>query len=460
MRALNQSSFAVLILLVAPPAMAEPEASGSQTDQYDFYAHGETYVELFCRALLPGPRGAIVRTETLAPIHQYVLLNVSDLDAAWRNDSIDLELAAWGGAGFGEGNSGELFSGDVHTAFFGYRHGPLRLRFGRQLTAGGAARYSRFDGIAAEAELGEGFDARAYAGWTVLPRWNERPSYEYLGAAADSELRDPDALPEPERSNYWLAGGRFGFRSKRAESGVSFHEQHETGGLTRRDLGLDARAEIASRLSGAANAILDLDAQRFADARLWLDFAPTEAFEASVEALHTEPALFLSRQSVLSVFSSAGYDELGGSASARVLEPLTLEGGSWLHSYPAARIGSRSEATARLHVDRSGRLVALLTYTRLIAPTNGYHALRTALSRRLLPMLTSSLEAYWYVYDEAIRGVDVSTVYAGTLSIKPSEAFSALWGASLTRSPYARVDAQTQIRLTYDFDLGPGRERP
>jgi len=105
-------------------------------------------------------------------------------------------------------------------------------------------------------------------------------------------------------------------------------------------------------------------------------------------------------------------------------------------------------------------MVALLTYTRLIAPTNGYHALRTALSRRLLPMLLSSLEAYWYVYDEAIRGVDVSTVYAGTLSIEPSDSFSALWGASLTRSPYARIDAQTQIRLTYDFDLGPGRGRP
>ena len=78
------------LLLAWPAASAEP-------DRYDFYAHGETHAELFRRALLPGPRGAVVRTETIAPLHQYLLLKVSDLDtlqAALCADRVGKELRA------------------------------------------------------------------------------------------------------------------------------------------------------------------------------------------------------------------------------------------------------------------------------------------------------------------------------------------------------------------------------
>ena len=59
---------------------------------------------------------------------------------------------------------------------------------------GGAARYSRFDGLAIGLAFGAGFDAEVYGGFTVLPRYDARPGYYLLGATADSLLRDPNAL--------------------------------------------------------------------------------------------------------------------------------------------------------------------------------------------------------------------------------------------------------------------------
>lgn len=62
-------------------------------------------------------------------------------------------------------------------------------------------------------------------------------------------------------------------------------------------------------------------------------------------------------------------------------------------------------------------------------------------------------EVYGYFYDRAILGYRASTVYAGTLSYAPAPRWSLLWGASLTRSPYAALDAQTLLRASYAFDL-------
>jgi hypothetical protein len=94
-----------------------------------------------------------------------------------------------------------------------------------------------------------------------------------------------------------------------------------------------------------------------------------------------------------------------------------------------------------------------LSYTRVAAPGNGYHSLRTSLSRRLPRHLTGTLEAYGYFYDNPIRSYDTSYVYAGTLSYDAGTRLSLLWGASVMRSPYASLDAQTLVRASYAFDF-------
>jgi len=314
---------------------------------------------------------------------------------------------------------------------------------------GGAARFTRFDGALLGVDLGAGFSAQAYGGLTVLPRWDTRPGYHHLGSDADALLRDPQAYQQPERSGHWLAGSRLGFSSKAFSASGSFHEQREHGDLAHRNLGLDARANVKNWVVVAGSAILDADSRRLADSRLWADATPWEPLTLSLEYLHTHPALWLSRQSVLSVFTTDRFDEVGTMATLRALKSLTLEGSGFLTLYDDNRPGARSEGTVRFVAD--ARTVLRVSYVRLLAPSNGYHSLRTSLSRQLPWQTSATLEAYAYFYDRLLLGYRSSAVYAGTLAYQPSSSWRLLWGASLARTPYAGLDAQTLLRVVYDF---------
>jgi hypothetical protein len=450
---------ASLISLGVPgvAAAGDEQGAGEPADRFSWSIAGETYAELFRRALLPGPNGALVERDTAVPLYKYVFLRAQDIDTSWRKDSIDVELAAWSRVWLGEDQPTESrLDGDVQTASVRYRHGPLSLRFGRQHAAGGAARYVRFDGVTLDGRPGAGLEIEGYGGYTVLPRWDDRPGYHHLGAAADSLLRDPEALPEPDRSGYWLAGGRFGWASSRAHAAVSFHEQAEPEGLSRRTLGLDGRGLVLKDAAIGGTALLDIDALRLQDARLWVDATPTPALDLSAEVLHTEPALFLSRQSVLSVFSADAYEEAGGSGVLRVTDRFTVEGGGWVQFYDESHRGARGEIGIRALPGAGRRTIARVTYARVLAVGNGYHSLRTSLSRRILAALSGTLEVHGYLYDEAIRERRTSVFYSGTLSYQATPALNLLWGASLAQSPYASVDAQTIVRASYAFDVSAG----
>lgn len=443
----------------AAPTRAEPgPAAPDARDRYELSARSDTYAELFRRALLPGPNGSLVSTDTAAPFYEYASLRATDLDTPWRKDSLDLELAMWGRAWLDARNAEQLLDGDIQIASVRYRQGPLSLRLGRQQIAGGAARFSRFDGLELEAALGSGIEASAYGGWTVLPRWNEQLRYQHLGAAPDSLRHEWAALEPGQRGDNWLSGGRIGWGSAERRLGVSFHEQHDRGGLGRRNLGLDGRTPLTSFATLGTNAVLDVDRDRFADARVWLDTSPAKAVDLSFEYLHTEPALFLSNQSVLSVFGSAGYDEAGSYATFRATDALTFDGSGFVEVYQGERPGGRAELAARWFLGAARRTFVRLSYARLLAPDNGYHSLRSSLSQRFSMHVHGTIEAYAYLYDQAIRSYRASTVYAGTLSFDPAPELSLLLGASLAHSPYANLDAQTELRVSYAFDRSvPGR---
>ncbi|MEO8901080.1 MAG: hypothetical protein ABI627_06105 [Polyangiaceae bacterium] len=452
MRAFLGPLFAVSVTLGTERAGATPPTP--ERDRYSLSVHGETHAELFQQALLPGAYGAIVADQSALPVYQFVLLRARDLNIDKNQSGFDLEAAAWWRAELGAAAGEPPLDGDVQTANIGYHHGPLTLRFGRQHVAGGAARYARFDGLALDADLGSGFVATAYGGLTVLPRWNARRTFTYLGAAADSNLKDPTFSADSRaRTDYSLGGARLGWAGQRVHAGISFHEQHESGGLTRRTLALDETTQLSSALSAGASASAELEAERIAEARVWIDAAASTDLDLSLEWLHTEPALFLSRQSVLSVFSADAYEEGGARAQERASGRITLEGGAWLELYTGSRPGARAEIALRTLVDRAGATFVRVAYARVLTPDNGYHSLRCSLTRRILAQLSGTLEAYAYLYDQAIRTYRTSTVYSETLEYRPTAAVGLLWGASVVRSPYTSLDVQTELRLAYDFDF-------
>jgi hypothetical protein len=437
------------IAMTGEPARAdEPPAVEAGGPSYEVSIRGETHAEIFRRALLPGTDGALVSTATVAPIRQYVRARARALNT--DDGALDFELAGWSGAWLGDAGQAD---GDVQIANAGYRRGVWALRLGRQQMTGGAARFSKFDGLALGAELGAGIRADVYAGFTVLPRWNERTGYHYLGSATLADLRNHEVLESEDRKQHALAGGRLGWSSADVSAGVSFHEQHGARGLVRRNLGARARGSVFDDATVGADGLLELDSVRLVDARLFFDWVPLREFDLSVEYLHTEPALLLPRDSVLSVFSTDAYDEAGGSARARPARFLVLEATGFAQFRPSGHPGARSELAARVSLDERERAFARIAYSRVLTPDSGYHALRSSLRQHLLETWAATLEAYGYFYDRSIRGRRVSSVFAGTLSYEPRSSFSALFGASLAQSPYARFDAQTQVALAYDFDF-------
>jgi len=433
------------------PAPASP-AAPAPIDRFTLVGHSETYLRLYQRALLPGQNGAAVPTETAVPLVSYLLANARDVDAPWQKDAIQLEFAAWARVWPTSTSLERPFDGDVQTASVRLQAGPAWAALGRQQMAGGAARFVRFDGI----RLGAahlGLFVEGYAGFTVLPRWNEQPGYHQLGDAEDELLVNPP--PAAQRGDQWLAGARTGYASLPLSASLSYHEQRRDAELDRRSLGVDVATRAFGMASLGGTALLDLDSTRFADARFWVDAAPHPLIDVGVELLHAEPALLLSRQSVLSVFSTDGYDELGGTLRVRARRWLRFEANGYLDLYDGGDPGARGQLAARLSFDERYPTLVRVAYSRVDAPDNGYHGLRASFSRQLSKSLGSTLEAYGYFYDTPVAGISSSFLGAGTLSYRVQEPFEVLWSASLARSPYAELDAQTMLRASYRFDASP-----
>jgi hypothetical protein len=340
-------SAALLFSLGADAQTSAGHVEPPERDRYVFVVHGETHIELFHRAVAPWREGALVETEALLPLSEYVSLYVADLDTGLGEDTLDLELAAYGQVVPGSAGGERRVDGDVQTASVRYHQHGLSLELGRQLVAGGAARYARFDGLRAEAELGSGFHAGAYGGLGVLPRWDARPSYRYLGSIPTSDLADPELARDLRRMDHLLFGGRAGWWSDEGALGLSFHESRERGGLSHRNLGLDGRVVLSPETSGHGTALFDLDSRRAADLRMSIDFAPIRELDLVVALSHSEPALLLSRQSVLAVFSTTSYDEALFLVALKPGGPIVLEGDAAVQSYPEGRPGARAGASAR-----------------------------------------------------------------------------------------------------------------
>jgi hypothetical protein len=440
----------------SPRAGSSPAAAPSDTsDHFSVSARSETYVQLYRRALVPGQNGAVVPTETAVPVNEYLYANARDVDAPWQKDGISMEFAAWGRYWPTSTTLERPFDGDVQTASVRVEAGPAWVRLGRQQIAGGAARYARFDGAMVGGSFG-GLFVEGYGGYTVLPRWDDRMGYHQLGKAEDTLFTAP--LPMPERKSHFMAGARAGYTLDRVSGSISFHDEQAAGQVEHRNLGLDVGARPIDEASLGASGLLDLDSGRFAQARLYVDATPHPIIDLGAEYLHSEPSLLLSRQSVLSVFSTNTYEEFGGTLSAKLERWLRFETNGYIEAYRGSGPGARGEVAARIQADQAHLTIFRVAYARVIAPQNGYQALRVSFSRKLLERLSSTLEAYGYFYDEPVAGYRTSSMYAGTASYQVLNPLDVLWSVSVAHSPYAALDAQTMLRVTYRFDA-PMRPR-
>lgn len=445
---------AALPVVCAGPVSAERLALQSEgPDRYEARVESQTYLELYQRALLPGPGGALIVTQQIAPVHQYLGARIYGLDLPNRTDALDVELSGWGRADLADLERRDRFDGDLTAANLRVNLDPIALKAGRQVAAGGGAGYLRFDGLSMALALTPGLALDAYAGFTVLPPATRRRGYQLLGASAES-VRTLVRFENDSRLSSWVSGSRLSYREgSRFGVTLGYHHRARGGEIDRSRLHADGQLHFGPKLELACggSAELEVDARRFADAHLVCDASPDPSVDLTAEVRRTEPALLLSRQSVLSVFSVDGFSETGGRAVYRLTRGLSLEGQAYLARYGPDELGGRTELSAKLRPEGSDRLLVAVGYTRLLAAENGYQVLRGSLRRRLWRRLVGTLEGLFYSYDEPIRTIRTSAIGAGTLQTPLGAGFGVLIGSSIVRSPYARLDAQGLLRVSYDL---------
>jgi hypothetical protein len=392
------------------------------------------------------------------------MLRVIDADTPWAKNSVDTELSFWGAASFVgndiDGRGGERrIDGDVSVASVTHRLGTGYVKLGRQYVTGGAARFAHLDGVSAAYRSTWGLVASGYAGYTALPRWYNVPNYRLLGSTSDGMVQRPEDFPHASRSGNWMAGTRIGYSHlKYGEVGISLHEQHEDSALGRRDFAVDLHLPGTETLDGDARALVDLDSGRLADGFVGLGWHPIRRLDLAVDYRRMTPTLLMSRQSVLSVFAVDRFDELGGEARYRIGQKVVAFTGAFVEWFESGDNGIRLRSGVRVTPDDHHRLLVNAAYTRVAEPVNGYHSTRLSIGYRIAEPVTVTAEQYCYLYDHAIHGVSTSTVHALNASYRPKRAWEIMLGSSLFNSPYAALDAQTMVRLTYTAGAALGGE--
>lgn len=436
----------------APSAPTSREPAGSR-DAFDLEARSETYLQLFERALLPGPGGSLIDPTPLAPVHEYLTLRGHRLNAPWAVDAIDFELQAWGAATLVGDSLTRDPDGDVPVANVTARFGPTRLRLGRQVQTRGAARFARFDGAEIGVRADSGFSAVGYGGLTVRPRWSARPAYYQLGSTLDTLLESPDALPDPGRSGDFLGGAALGYAHPSLGSvGVAFHEQHLASGLERRELAADLQVVPTTAVEVTAQGFVDPDRAALTEGSAAVDVYPMRRLAVMGELRHLTPSLLLGRQSVLAVFQTGAFDEIGAEVRYQVSSRLRLRAAQYAALLGLGDIGARTRVGARAQPETTDRLTLDVEYGRVVEPENGYHSTRLAVRYALLAPIVVTGEHDAYFYDRAIASVAFSSVEALTVEVAPTPPLRVLFGATYSQTPYAVSAVAGLMRVAYWLD--------
>lgn len=437
---------------VTPPRPVSGEAPRDEQDDIDVHVSSKTYMRMFRRRYLGGFLAPGTEDETLVPLYEYASLRVQRIDAPWSRDAVELRLAAWGSADFADVSEERRLTGDLMEASVSSRFGSAHVTLGRQLTHGGPSLVTRFDGVAFGVHDDSGFGVDGYGGFTVRPRFRQRREYVLLGSATDSMLRAPNAVPDTSLTDGWVAGGRVSYEvAQRLDAGVSFHERHERGALDRRWGGADARVAASDELVLGGERILDLDGGHVVEVRGWADVEPVERLTTTAEVLHTSPALFLPRGSVLSVFSLDTVTEAGAEVAYALTPIWTVSVSGYSQWFSGGEDGYRVGGGSRFRFSKS--LTAQMRYARVAEEELGYHTVRGSVSLDLAPGWRATTALQHYLYDVAIRGVDASSYGSATLEYGPrGQVWRVMLGGFATRSPYATYESEGIARLSVDLD--------
>ncbi|MGC4114860.1 MAG: hypothetical protein QM765_09675 [Myxococcales bacterium] len=380
---------------------------------------------------------------TVIPVIEAVSLDATHVGNPLVGD-LSMHLAAWGQVDpfVTMGTRGN--TADLDYAFLAGEllNGHVSLKLGRHFAFGGAGRGRQVDGASMELRVFRGLGLSAHGGLLVLPRFATGKGDAVFGA----------------RLFYRL--------SIDAELGLSFEQIWERGDTAYQLAGVDARY-VWRTLTFGGHATWAIDARRFAEGDLAITWQPTAKLQATIDVRRTAPDLFLSRNSILSVFATQTRDGYGGDLDWRPVRLLRLQA-----DYHYLRFGAEDgplgdlsdesghEAALRAGFHLQPGLTAGVQGRWLETSGNGYVQGRLFATWAITDALLLAIDADLYRFKEPIRGQTHS--YTGSASL--TWQLTPQWAAAVTGiasySPYFESRFEGLFRLVYNFSTRTHMELP
>ena len=369
--------------------------------------------------------------QTILPFFAQLGLNASDITVGPVQD-VRVGLGAWGRVNL----TGDLQSaGDVDLAYVSGKlfDKHLTLTLGRQFRSGGAFRALHLDGGTLDVSLPGRLGFTVFGGAPVIPRFAVAKGDAAWGARL-----------------YWRPNWS-------SELGASYFEMMDHGYTARRDVGIDARAELFRRLRVSGMAVLSALEGRFAEADISPTLRLTDAFELSAFFRHTSPDLLLPRTSIMSVFAQTDQNQGGlgllWAPSGRISAGIDGR----LISIPNDPLGYEILAQGTVRPTKFTR--ATLEVVRLGLPDNGYSRLRLA-GGASFGKLSLSLDLDGYLVDLPINGTRESFTASASARWALPWNFDVLVSGLYATDPFYQQRFEIIGRLIYTFKVSTRTEAP
>jgi hypothetical protein len=362
---------------------------------------------------------------TVVPIYELVALNARGLELGPIAD-VKVVVSLWGRLDPADPADGDLADGDLDLGYVegGLAKGRLRLRLGRQLVFSGATRAAGLDGLFLEGRQGA-FGLSAYGGVPVTPRFGVDRGEAMWGARLS--LR----------------------RSVDAELGLSYAHALDEGRVSRFDLGADGRLVLSRQLTLTALGLLSAAEMRLAEARVTAAYQARKDLFLDVELSQTAPDLFLSRASILSVFSEESRTEAGAVVSYRPLHELRLRGAYHLLGNEAG-LGHRGEVGAEATVAPGAAVGGEAGALQL--DEDGYLHARLYVRAEPQRHLGCSFDTDLYRLDEPRHGTRLSARVAATVRWDPAPRWRLVLTTMAGSDPLYETRWEAMAKVAFAFE--------
>ena len=412
-------AFSLLAMLVALGA------GGRSAWALTWSARSQTLVRAFAKQREDEER-------TFVPAYQLIDLQVRDLGVR----GLAVSLAGWGMVDLADLQGGGRAEADLSLLTLHYI-GPRRrfqARAGRQFVYASPAAAIHLDGVSGWMRLPWGFEASAFGGVAVLPRF------------------------EGYRKIRPMVGGRVAWTGSGFSAGLAFLHLQEESVVSRQELTLDALFSHRNRVSIGGSVGMDLVDLMLSEARAMATWRPYRFVKLSLDYDHTRPLSFISRASIFSVFSTASYHQVGGDLWWRALWWASFSLGYHHYLFEQSETGMKASLRGRFTGFLPPPGAIGVDLHRMGEGSQGYWKARVFAVVGLFRGVTVGADLQVAVFDEPINGESTS-LYGQLHAAWQAGRFrvtAAVYGGT---NPAAKKEVAGVLKLTWLGGVEPRRLR-